>query len=352
MDDGAIDVTVRVQDEAGKPLPFVTVWRSVVLNPAHADKPDLYPNMDDLWRISQRYRDTFEYALVFGLRPIPKVWICVMGDEKGRFSEVVDYQDITGKGNHFPRPDPFLFGYTFMKRGYFPGKVSFNVPKGQDKVEAVVTLKRDPSEPLDDQPYMQTYDRIRYELSDTRKNTVMSGDAQTRLDEIRNTMEQAAQQALAANDRKSAARIYIRMRYLPELEYIDGKIIGFAQTNVRSEHSKRAFQRASELDPDNLFVRMETIGFPSGSPLIGTPEGIRIMTSRIEAIIAQYGVAAWPEMYAIRAGAYANLGDYEKSRLLYLEAAKLEPKYTNWNEKIDRLKMTMKMKGVPVPADW
>lgn len=350
--DDTVDVSIKVQDESGKPIPYVTVWRSVVLNPAHVRDPDLYPNMDDLWRITQRYHDTFEYALVFGLRPIPHVWVCVMGDGIGRFSEVADYQDITGKGNHYPRPDPFVFGYTFMKRGYFPGRASFSVPKGGDKVEAVVTLKRDPSEPLDDQPYMQTFDRIRYELSDTRKNTAMSGNAQTRLDDLRATLEQTAQQALAANDKKSAARIYIRMRYLPVLEYMDGRIIGFAQTDVRSEYSQRAFQRASELDPDNLFVRMETIFSPPGSPLRGTPEGIRIMIGKIESIIAQHGVSAWPKMYDIRAGAYGNVGEYEKARRLYQEAAKIEPRYTDWTSEVERLKFLMKMKGVPVPGNW
>ncbi|MEQ1591792.1 MAG: tetratricopeptide repeat protein [Thiobacillaceae bacterium] len=346
-----VNITVKVQDETGHPIPFVTVWQFVQINPAHVKDTSLDLTMEDLWRCTLRYRETAEYAINYGLKPVPLLQIPVMGNGEGEVHDVIDYQRITGKGNHFPRPDPLVFGYTFMKRGYFPNKLAFTLPKGVGQAEGVVTLKRDPSDPIDDSPYMQAYDRIRYELSDTHKNTAMSRENHFRQEGLRQELELAAQQALAANDNKAAARIYIRMRYLPELTFLDGRIAGFKQTNIESERSKLAFKRAGELDPTNLFIQMETIGtrFPASAT---QEERIRKNAAQLDALIAKYGDAVWPEMLRWRASSYANLGDYTKARTLYLEAAKLEPKFTDWNKLVDDLKLSMGRKGVPVPADW
>lgn len=347
----SVKVTVKVQDETGRPIPFATVWQFVQINPAHDKDTSLDLTMEDLWRCTLRYRETAEYAIDYGLKPVPHLQIPVMGNGEGEVHDVIDYQRITGKGNHFPRPDPLVFGYTFMKRGYFPNKLAFTVPKGDRRAEGVVTLKRDPSDPIYDSPYIQTYDRIRYGLSDTHKNTVMTMENHLRQEGLRQELELAARQALAANDNKAAARIYIRMRYFPELTFLDGRIAGFKQTNIESEHSKQAFQRACELDPDNLFIQMETIGmrFPSSAT---QEERIRKNVSQLDSLVAKHGDAVWPEMFRWRAGSYANLGAYAKARTLYLEAAKLEPKFTDWNKLIDDLKFSMSKKGIPVPVAW
>jgi hypothetical protein len=349
-----VTVSIKVQDEAGRAIPFVTVWKFALLEPAHV-RDDRYLGfaMEDLWRVTLRYKETSEFVLRYGLSPVPYLRTPPMGNQQGEVRHVVDYEEMTGKGNHYPRPDPLVFGYTFMKRGYLPNKLAFTVSKRDSKVEAVVTLQRDPNESIDNSAYLQTYDRIRYELSDTQKNTAMTPENGARMEGLRKELEQTAQQAIAAHDNKAAARMYARMRYMPELLVIDGRIAGFSQTDVASERSKQALQRAYELDPDNLFVWMQTVDKRADYPL-GASQTERIQRNvvQLESLIAKFGEAAWPEIFRWRAGSYANLGDFSKARALYLEAAKLEPKFTDWQKLIEDLKRAMGKKGVTVPGDW
>lgn len=72
----------------------------------------------------------------------------------------------------------------------------------------------------------------------------------------------------------------------------------------------------------------------------------------MEKLIAAKGERAWPLCFSYRARGYALKGEYEKSYRLYKEAELLEPKYTDWNKRIDELKKDMKAKGVAVPAEW
>jgi hypothetical protein len=349
-----VTVSIKVQDEAGRAIPFVTVWQFAQIDPAHvSDDRHLELTIEDLWRATLRYKETSEFVLSYGLRPVPQLRMPPMGNQQGEMRDVVDNEEMTGKGNHYPRPDPLVFGYTFMKRGYLPNKLAFTVSKQDSKVEAVVTLQRAPNESIDSSAYLQTYDRIRYELSDTQKNTAMTPENGARMEGLRKELEQAAQQAIAAKDNKAAARMYARMRYLPELRMIDGRIAGFSQTDVVSERSKQALQRAYELDPDNLFVWMQTIDKRANYPLRASQaERIQRNVAQLESLIAKFGEAAWPWMYEWRAGSYANLGDFSKARALYLEAAKLEPKFTDWQKLIEDLKRAMGKKGVTVPGDW
>jgi len=349
-----IKVTIKVQDEAGQAIPFVTVWQFMQYNPAHTSYAALKLTMEDLWRCTTRYQDTFEFALDYGERPVRHLLIPAMGDQHGEIHDVIDYAEMTGKGNDYPRPDPLAFGYTFMKRGYLPGKLEFLLPKKEGRVEASVTLRRDPSQVLDDRPYLQTYDRIRYELSNTHKNTVMTMENHRRLEGLRAELEQAAQQAITAVDNQAAARIYARMRYLPELVMIDGRIAGFSQAEPGSARSEQYLQRAYELDPDNLFVWMKTIFHRQPKNIASAPqaERIKLMISHLAALIAKHGNAVWPTIFSWRAGAYANLGEFNKAKHLFLEAAKIEPKYTDWKKEIEEMKFSMKLKNIPVPADW
>lgn len=349
----SVNVSIKVQDERGQPIPFVTVWQFVKIDPAHTPHAKLKLDSADLWRCTLRYRQTFEFALTYGDQPVPHLYIPVMGNLQGEVRDTVDYADITGKGNRYPRPDSLNFGYTFMRRGYLPGKIEFTLPKLESRAEAVVTLKRDLAEPLETAPYLQIYDRVRYELSDTRKNTAMTEENARRMEGLRADLEQAAQQAVAAGDSKAAARIYARMRYLPELIMIDGRISGFKQSDLSSERSRAALQRAYELDPDNVFIWMLSYGrrvtYPVGAT---TKDRIRINLEQIEKLIAAKGEAVWPFLFNRRASSYADGGNYAKARELYLAAEKLEPKYIDWQREIESMKADMRRRGIPVPADW
>lgn len=353
MDD-TISVMIRVQDESGKPIPFVTVWNAIEYDRQHVSDNGFYQSLQisDLWRVTERYGALHDVIARYGDKPVNTIRIPVLADAEGIFREPLDYQEATGKGNHYARPDSMRFGYTFMKRGYFPGKVDFTLSKNENRVEATVTLKRNPDESLETEPYMQAFARLRYELSDTRKNTSMTPDNQQRMMGLQERMEETAQQALAAGDKQAAARIYSRMRYMPSLNIIDGRIAGWNQGDANSEQAKRALDKAYELDPDNLYVWMQTYLRRMKLPPNPTREQrAAAALQEVEKLIAAKGNAVWPRYFENRAGGYALLGDYTKAYRLYLEAAQREPKYMDWSKAIEKLKKEMQGKGVAIPEN-
>lgn len=333
-----IDVTIKVQDEAGKPIPYVTVWHYIKPNPVHIKEPDSQLTMDDLWRVTTRYKNTSEHMLWFGEKAISSLRIFEMGDGVGVLKTQINYQTFTGEGNKYQRPDPTNFGYTFIKQGYLPEKLEFNVPSNKSSVEAVVTLKRDPNEAIETTPYIQTYQRLRFELSDERKNEEMSTANQQRISRIENELEQAAKQAIVAGDNKAAARIYIRMRYLPSIRLDNGDgISGYSHVDRESARSKRAWELAKQLDPDNLFIWIHTVSDRNrtgNTDEMPKSERISNLAKQTELLIEKHGLAVWPVIYDLRAGVYANINQKEKSKQLYKEAAALEPKYKDWSKEL------------------
>jgi tetratricopeptide (TPR) repeat protein len=353
--DDAVSIRIKVEDENGQPIPYVTVWFALRVEKSHQQNIGIYQHVDvdDLWRITQRYGESHEIISQYGDKPLKGLEVSKMGNAMGIFQHPLDYAEETGKGNHYPRPDPLTFGYTFMKRGYFPAKADFTIPRSQDRVEATVTLKRNPAEPLELQPYLQTFARIRFEWSDIRKNKAMTQENRLRLEGLRSELEQAARQAIEAGDKAAAARIYARMRYVPRIIVINGQIAGYDQGDANTPEAKRALDLAYQLDPDNTFIWSRTFRLRARLPATATPEQKREpMLAEVEKLIAVKGVHAWPECYSYRAGVYGVKGDYEKSYRLYKEAERMEPKYTDWSKRIDELKREMKAKGLPVPSEW
>lgn len=351
----SVSVYINVVDENGQPIPYVTVWFALRVEKSHQQNIEIYQHVDvdDLWRITQRYGGSHDIISRYGDKPLQGLKIRGMGNESGVFQHPLDYAEETGKGNHYPRPDPLTFGYTFMKRGYFPARADFTIPRGQDRVEATVTLKRNPAEALELQPYLQTFARIRFKLSDIRQNKVMTQENRLRLEGLRSELEQAARQAIEAGDKPAAARIYARMRAFPRIIVINGQIAGYDQGDANTPEAKRAFDLAYQLDPDNTFIWSKTFRLRAGLPATATPEQKREpMLAEVEKLIAAKGVQAWPECYSYRAGVYGVKGEYEKSYRLYKEAERMEPKYTDWGKRIDELKREMKNKGMTVPPEW
>lgn len=346
--DDTINVTVRIQDEVGVPIPYVTVWRAVEYDTAQvkSDGQFQYLRSEDLKRITLRYAWSHDIASRFGDKPIPTLGIASLGDAEGVLREEINYTDQTGRGNNFQRPDPLRIAYSFIKKGYFPGFVDFSVPRSQQSAQAVVTLKRNPDEALESASYMMEFARLRYELSKPQDRS-MTVQNQRRFEEIARQFEQAAQDAIAAGDKRYAARIYARMRYLPSVK-LGGdatiEIRGISMGDAASEQARRAMEMAYQLDPDNLFVKMNSYGrgltYPSGAT---KADRIRINLPALEKLISEGGTSIWPFYYAVRAASYVELGDYAKARQLYLDAARLEPRYTDWNKAIKDMKLRMKM---------
>jgi tetratricopeptide (TPR) repeat protein len=173
-----------------------------------------------------------------------------------------------------------------------------------------------------------------------------------RLAPLQEQMDQVAQQALAAGDRAAAARIYSRMRYIPSLYVTDGRIVGWSEGNAGSPQARRALDKAYELDPDNLYVWMQTylrrlVVLPNPT----TEERIAAAMTELDKLIAVNGNAVWPQHLYHQAVAHAMLGRYEKAYRLFREAAQREPKYMDWNGEIGKLEAEMKRIGVAIPAD-
>jgi hypothetical protein len=141
-----VDVQISVQDEAGTPIPYVTVWRYVnTINERDKFAEWAELKMDDLWRMTTRYQESFEFAHAFN-RPVPALHVPPMGDAAGHFKDRIDYKELTGSVNNLPRPEKLNFGYSFMKRGYLPAKVEFTLSKGENRAQAKITLKKDPAQ--------------------------------------------------------------------------------------------------------------------------------------------------------------------------------------------------------------
>lgn len=338
-----IEVAVTIQDEVGQPIPYVAVWSTSGLTHAATGQSARPPlSADDLWRVTQRYGVLHDIICEVGDKPVPTLRIPVMGDAAGLFRETLD---VT-------RPARQPLAYTFLKRGYLPGRVGFNVPTGQSRVEATVTLKRNPGEALEAQPYLAEFARLRYELSDAVRNASLTDENQQRVLALPVQMEAAAQQALAAGDKPAAARIYSRMRYMPSPDVVDGRITGWIDGDAGSRQARRAMERAYELDPDSLYVWMQTyMRRRSLLPNPTTEERIAAALYEVEKLIAAKGEAVWPQCLADQAASHALLGHYETAYRLYREAARREPKYMDWNEEIRKLKDSMKEAGVPIPAE-
>jgi hypothetical protein len=351
----SIAVNIRVRDEAQLPVPHVTVWSATEYEAHHLKDFGPYQSLrtEDLWRAAQRYGGLHDIITEYGDKPLTMLKVRHMCDAGGGFADVVDYQNETGKGNRYRRPDPLCFGFVFMKHGYLPGKAQFLLPKGQNEVDAVVTLKRDRNRPLESPAYARAYDEIRYQLSYTGKNAAMTMANHNRLEELRCRLEETALEAIAAGDRPTAARMFIRMSFMPQLIFQDGRIHGFSQARPRPELVERSLQMAYQLDPSNLYLIMRRYNRDANFlDKRGKEERIRARLELVQAMIDAYGEKIWPVYYEIRAVSYAELGEYATAYRLYMEAAEMEPKFADWKGEVADMKKRMKKGEVGVPDGW
>jgi hypothetical protein len=347
----AVDVTIRIQDEAGQPLPYVTVWGAVEPGGRQAADRHKFLTVDDLWRATQRYGELHEVISRYGDKPIESLRVPVMGDAAGSFHESLDYGEALGLEGAVARPVPLVFGYTFIKRGYLPGRVGFSLGRGQNQAAATVTLRRNPAEALETVPYRLDFARLRHALSDDTQDAELTEANLARVTALHDGMAAAAQQALAAGDKATAVRIYSRMRYLPTVIVRDGRITGWNHGDPGSDEAKQAFDQASKLAPDDLYVWMQT--YHRRRALLPTPtmeERVAASLFEVERLIAAKGEAVWPQFYLQQARGHQLLGRFETAWRLMHEAARRDPAYTDWDAEIGKLKADMKEHGVPIPA--
>lgn len=334
-----VNVTLHIQDEQGRPVPYVTVWR--YLQPREGP---LAIDGDDLWRLTTRYQSSFEFALDVGLsQPVRKMTVCPMGDGAGQFHSTINYRYEEGSAAQLP--DKMSFGFTVMKRGYLPARIDFNVTD-ESAVSGRVVLERDPKQPVETQPYLMAFERLRYELSDTRRNEDISEANHQRIESLRRQLEAAARQAIDAGDKKAAARIYARMDTLPSVTFINGKPAGFSQTTPDSEQSPSYYEKAYALDPSNSFIASMII-FDEGTERFGgnkyKPEqatdaqrrAFADYLRRLNAFMRTYGPELWPgdhKLYALWLRKSSDPKERARIRPLLEELYRAEPKYETREE--------------------
>lgn len=78
-----IEGKIGIEDEAGVPIPYVTVW-SAVEQPAEHTRAAVWPaahlSVADLWRVAQRYGALHDIISSFGDKPVPYLGIQPMGN--------------------------------------------------------------------------------------------------------------------------------------------------------------------------------------------------------------------------------------------------------------------------------
>lgn len=341
----SISIHVRLRDETQAPIPHVTVWSATEYEPHHLMDFGPYQTLmiEDLWRAAQRYGGLHDIITEYGDKPLTMLRVRHMSDAGGTYVDVLDYQAETGKGNRHRRPDPLSFGFVFLKHGYQPTKLQFLVVKGQNQVEAVVTMRRDRHRPLENQPYMRTYEDIRHQLSYTGKNAAMTLANHNRLEDLRARLEDTAMQAVAAGDRPAAARMFIRMSFMPQLLFIDGRIQGFSQAKPKPEIVDYAMDMAYQLDPSNLFLVMKRYARCANFAGKKThKERILARLNLVQDMIDAHGEKIWPVYFEIRAMCYAELGEVETACRLYMEAAEMEPKFMDWEAEVADMRKRIK----------
>lgn len=343
-----ISVCLRVRDEAGASVPHVTVWAATEYEAHHLKDFGPYQSLkaDDLWRVAQRYGNLHDLIAEYGDKPLAMLRIRHMSDATGLFLDVIDYQNETGKGNRHRRPDPLRFCYVVLKHGYLPARAQFNVPRGEDEVEATVTLRRDRERMPESQAYLRAYDAIRHELSNTAKNAAMTLSNHQRLEDLKGKLEQTALAAIAAGDRAAAARMYVRLAFTPQLIFSEGRICGFSQARPKPELLERAMEKAWQLDPSNLYLIMRSYHREGAfSGIHGQQERMRARLEMVQSMIETYGERIWPVYYEIRAMCHAELGEFELAGRLYREAEELEPRFMDWKGEVVDMRRRMELRA-------
>jgi hypothetical protein len=325
-------VQLTILDEEGGPIPHATVWAYVLprKNPLALDAADLR-------RLALRYRETFDLAAEFN--PIlSRQLILPMGDARGKATWSLSYQRL--EGSQAVRPAAVSLGFAVMKRGYLPAFVDFAVTD-QSSVRGDVVLKRDPALQGALPPYLQEFDRLRFELSDTRRNQDISEAGHQRVEGLRVAMQAAAEQAISAGDRPAAARIYARMQYLPVVRFVQGRPAGFAQADPYSEQSWGYLLKAHELDAANPYVAAERLSRDGAERFGGRRyqpqtaseaqrQAFEAFLAEARRLMSEHGEQIWPALRKSLALWYRKASEpRERERVLPLleQLYKDEPKF-------------------------
>lgn len=332
-------VNLQVEDDQGNPIPYVTVWGYVLPR----DSP-LALNSDDLWRQTFRYQSTFDLVTSdSGNKPVRTMRVYEMSNADGECKYKIDYFDIEGTSAKIP--EVLYVGFTVMKRGYFPERIDFKFTD-ENNATAKIVMRRNTQYQMKNEPYLSEFDKIRYELSDNRRNEEISVENDARLKGIRSRLENLARKAEANGADVMAARIYARMTHLPYVIYYNGKPAGYsrADPNQNSSETIMLLEKAYSLDKNNPYIvaryefrKMSDIYFNKRKSIYSYKTATEVerkeymsQLEELKILMKKHGEEIWPtyhSLFAHRLKDSSEQIDREKSVQLLEEFKRWEPKY-------------------------
>ena len=309
------DIKLNLQDAAGKPIAYASIW---IYMRGEENEPDkLRPTIADLWRLANHLRHESYEFVSNSVKPLPQMGVTPMSNNHG-----VSAQKFPSGVNK-----AIEAGFVILKRGYLPAKVVTSTVKNPGDLSLTVTLQADP-ESRSIPAYLEQFDRIRFE------NTSIDIRDSGQVSSVSSFIEQLntlADEALRAGDKESAAKMLFYIGYLPSASP------GRAQrVDYFSPQAIEARKKAVELRPTNAYIQNRLFG-AEGRQFEGiyaargntSPERLQAYAEYVErkvVFLDKMGDRAWPTDHATLIFDYRNLGMKDKMNAQILKVRAIEPK--------------------------
>ena len=257
-----VTVMIKTIDSKGNPVPWVTLGAMWSPYPPLKEPLTHWPRLqpEDLKRLLIRNPEAWEYWNKYN-SPVMFIKFCGLTDQQGILRDKVDYIDAAGKGSEWP--DELTITYGAYRYGLQPTTGQIKVHRKDRELEITLTVEPGPKYVAEWPDYLRTFYEIRHELADWRRNEDISLKNHERLENLRKGLTTAAEAAAGKGDRRAAAMIMYWVAYVPEVNVIEDKAVGFAQTK-ESLRNYEALKKAAEYDPDNAHVQAQAMLYESG----------------------------------------------------------------------------------------
>lgn len=252
-----VTVTIKTIDNKGNPIPWVTIGSVWSPYPSLKQSTTHWPRLQpkDLKRLLFRNPEAWEYWNNFN-SPVMYLHFSGLTDQRGVLKDEIDYVDAAGKGSEWP--DELTVTYGAYRYGLHPTTGQIKIRRGDREVDLALVVEPDSTYTARLPDYLRTFYEIRHALADWRRNEDVSLENHERLENYRKQLSEAAESAAARGDRRAAAAIMYWIAYVPEVNVVAGKAVGFAQTR-ESLRNYEALRKAADYDPDNPHIQAQAM---------------------------------------------------------------------------------------------
>lgn len=256
-----VTVTIKTIDSKGNAVPWVTLGAAWSPYPPLKEPLTYWPRLqkEDLKRLLIRNPEAWEYWNRYN-SPVMTIRFGGLTDQNGVLKDKIDYIDAAGNGSEWP--DELTVTYGAYRYGLQPTTIQTKVHKKDRELEITLTVEPGPNYVAELPNYLLTFYKIRHELADWRRNEDISLKNYERLENHRKRLTEAAESAAEKGDRRAAAAIMYWVAYVPEVNVVEGKAVGFTQTK-QSPRNYEALKKAAGYDPDNAHVQAQVMLYES-----------------------------------------------------------------------------------------